>query len=144
MSDPGDRFAGLVRAFELHGGRLADHCLDEWAQIWVIAPDSVRRELQTHLARVEATWMMTVRPSPAELRILADAPDALAAFESMTARGRAPPTFRLFRRVFLESGAFPELSDLIERDSLVWELARIGQGPRACARCVGETGGVMS
>lgn len=136
-----ERLAGLVRDFELHGGGVADHFLEEWARRWMIDVHSVERELRGYLQRREANWVMTARPAAEHLDVLAQAPDGLAAYELLGRIGTAPPTFRLFRRIFLESGAFPELSKLIKRDRLVWGLARIGQGPRACAACAGEVGG---
>lgn len=100
---------------------------------------SVHRRLARHFDRLERTgWRLAAALKADALRLIGDAPDALAGYERLRKVGLAPQTFRMFRRVLIDYGAVPELTALAERDRMVWELAAIGHGPRACAWCAGE------
>jgi hypothetical protein len=97
----------LANSYELHNCRLALHAVDEAARQWVIGSDAVRKRLMTYFERLETGWSLE-RVLPAALRSdIVEAPDALAAYERLAAIGKAPPTYRLFRSVFIESRAFP-------------------------------------
>jgi hypothetical protein len=133
---------GLVRAYESHGGRLTWHDAADAADGLGIDSASVHRRLVRHFDRLERTgWGLAAALKADVLRLISDAPDAMDAYERLRPAGVAPPTFRMFRRVLIDSGAVPELRALAERDRLVWELAAIGQGPRACAQCAAERSG---
>lgn len=130
---------GLVRAYESHGGRLAPHDAIDAAIALGIDSASVQRRLARYLDQLEAPgWRIAAALKADALRLIGDAPDALAAYERLDTAGLAPPTFRMFRRVVIDSGAVPELRALAERDRMVWELAAVGHGPRACAQCAGD------
>lgn len=132
----------LVRAYESHGGRLAWHDAVGAAEGLGIDSASVHRRLARHFDRLESTsWRLAAALKADALRLTGDAPDALEGYERLRTAGLAPPTFRMFRRVLIDSGAVAELRALAERDRMVWELAVIGHGPRACAQCACERRG---
>lgn len=136
------RMDGLVRAYESHGGRLIWHDAVDAADALGIDTASVHRRLARHFDRLERRgWGLAAALKTDALRLTGDAPDALDAYERLGSAGLAPPTFRMFRRVLIDSGAVPELRALAERDRMVWELAVIGHGPRACAQCAAERSG---
>lgn len=130
----------LVRAYEAHGGRLASHDAINTATELGIKVASVHKRLARHFDRLEAPgWRRLGAALKTDaLRLIGDFPDALAGYERLCMAGLGPPTFRMFRRVVIDSGAVPELKPLADRDRLVRHLAAMGYGRRACRQCAAE------
>jgi hypothetical protein len=98
----------LVPAYESHGGRLAWHNAVRAADELGIDSASVHRRLARHFDRLERTgWRLAAAVKADAVRLIEDAPKALAEYERLSAADLAPPMFRMFRRVLIDPAWFP-------------------------------------
>jgi len=126
----------LAKSYELHNCRRAPHAVDEAARQWVVGRDAVRKRLMTYFDRRETGWSLEL-VLPAALRPdIVEAPDALAAYERLAANGEAPPTYRLFRSVFIESRAFPRSTLSPSATASSGRLRRWAKGAELARRVV--------
>lgn len=131
----------LCDEYDAHGCQLVPHLVTTYARLLGIAPSSVAGRLNRYLSILEASWSLADHPvSARDLARLVKAEDALAAYAIARRAGMAPPTLRQFLRVFLRSGAFPELAALVMREKAAQEDLVMGIGRRGCGLCASRSG----
>jgi hypothetical protein len=128
-------FELLVAEFDWHGAKLAPHLIESARSAFGVTESGVRKRLDRYLGHLEVGWSLQRDFDLRRLQDIEDAADALDAYRRLRLAGVAPPTYRLFRHIFIDAPGYPELRGLRDRELAVLKLAARGQGPRACAKC---------